>query len=67
MAEWLNDLNTVYEGNNNFGERTVELLKHIPAESIWKEDKRVADKCYYSTRENLSLSFLRTKFKSIYQ
>ena len=67
MAEWLNDLNTVYEGNNNFGERTVELLKYIPAESIWKEGKRVADKCYYSTRENLSLSFLRTKFKSIYQ
>jgi len=54
-------------GKYTFGDKTVELLKNIPAESIWKEGKRVADECYYSTRENLSLSFLRTKFKTVYK
>lgn len=67
IADWLNDLNTVYEGKYTFADKTVELLKDIPAESIWEEGIRVADKCYYSTRENLSLSFLRTKFKSVYK
>lgn len=67
IADWLNDLNTVYEGKYTFGYETVELLKNIPAESIWKEAKRVDYKCYYSTRKNLSLSFLRTKFKSVYK
>ena len=67
IADWLNDLSTVYEGKYSFVDKTVELLKDIPAESIWEEGKRVAHKCYYSTRENLSLSFLRTKFKSVYK
>lgn len=67
IAEWFNDLNTIYEGKYTFADKTLEVLKDIPAESIWKEGKRVADKCYYSTRENLSLSFLRTKFKSVYE
>ena len=67
IADWLNDLNTVYDVKYTFGDKTVELLKNIPAESIWEEGKRVSDKCYYSTQENLSLSFLRTKFKSVYK
>lgn len=67
IAEWLNDLNTIYEGKYTFADKTLQVLKEKPAESIWKEGKRVADKCYYSTRENLSLSFLRTKFKSVYE
>ena len=67
IASWLDDLNTVYENKYNFGNATVELLKDIPAESIWKEGQKIAHKCYSSTRENISLSYLRTKFKTVYQ
>lgn len=67
IVDWLNDLNYVYEGEYNFGNKTLELLKDIPSESIWTEGNRVASKCWSSTRENISLSFLRTKFKSIYE
>lgn len=66
IADWLNDLSTVFEGIYTYGNKTVELLKNIPAESIWKEAKRVSDLCYYSTQNNITLSFLRTKFKSVY-
>lgn len=67
IADWLNDLSTIREGKYTFADTTLSVLKDIPAESIWKELNRISDKCYYSTRENLSLSFLRTKFDSVYE
>ncbi len=67
IADWMNDINAYIEGKYSYGDKTVELLKDIPAESIWKEGKEVASKCYYSTQENLTLDLLRTKFKSVYQ
>ena len=67
IADWINNLNYVFEGKYDFGDKTVVLLKDIPAESIWKEANRIETKLYYSTKDNISLSFLRTKFKTIYQ
>lgn len=67
IADWMNELAIVLKGENKYAERTVVLLKDVPAESIWEEGKRVADECWYSTRESLTLSFLRTKFKSVYK
>ena len=45
------------------GERTMNLLKNIPAESIWKTIKNNTEKPY---RKNISLTKLRTKFYSVY-
>lgn len=66
LADWMNDLGTVYEGKYTFGDRTVIRLQEFSAEAIWEIGKKVASKCYSSTKENVSLSFLRTKFKSIH-
>lgn len=65
--KWTDDIIADWLNKYTFGDKTLKLLKDIPAESIWEEGKRVSEKCYYSTRENLSLSFLRTKFKSVYK
>lgn len=66
IADWLNDLNTVFEGKYTFGEKTVELLKDIPAECLYAEVNRVSDIIYFTTGDNITLSYLRTKFKSVY-
>lgn len=67
IADWMNDLSAVFDGKYTYCDRTVELLKDIPAESLWKQMKIVSHKCFYSTRYSLTLSLLRTKFKSVYQ
>lgn len=66
INDWLYDLATVFEGRYTFGDKTVVLLKDIPAESIWEERKRLDYKCGYTIKENLSLSALRKHFKSVY-
>ncbi len=66
IASWMDDIQSLYKSEYTYGEKTCVLLKEFYAETIWfafKEDKY---SCYYSTREGLKLSFLRKKFKSIY-
>lgn len=65
IADWMNNLNYI-EKNPTLSERTIEKLKDFSAESLWSEFVRVQKRCYYSTQETLSLSLLRTKFKSVY-
>lgn len=67
IADWMNDLGKFSQGSDPVRYETVTLLKDIPAESIWEVSQSVARLLHYSTRENLSLSFLRTKFKSVYE
>lgn len=68
LADWINDVNTHLEGKYAYsGAKTVEMLKDFYAETIWEIFNEVEDDCYYSTRDDLSLSLLRKKFKSVYQ
>jgi hypothetical protein len=62
LIDWVNDIVSLYTRD-----KTFDLLKDFSAESIWKIYKTVSSQCYYSTRENISLSLLRKKFKSIYK
>lgn len=66
IVRWLNDINTVYEGEYNFADKIIDTLKDIPAESIYNVLDNYASKCYSDTIAHLSLSYLRTKFKSVY-
>jgi hypothetical protein len=66
LAGWFNDINAVYEGIYSYGDKTVELLKDIPAESLLVEFENVENDCYYSTQNNITLKFLKTKFKSVW-
>lgn len=67
LVDWINDLDSVYDGKYTYGYKTVVLLKDFYAESIYQIAKQVFPKCYSSAKENLTLDYLRTKFKSIYQ
>ena len=67
LGEWMDNIYTSFEKNDYiFPQKTIDLLKEFHAESIYKIFKNVEYKCYLSTRDNLTLSKLRTKFKSIY-
>lgn len=67
LAGWINDVSTHLEGEYAYaGAKTVEMLKDFYAETIWAVFNEVEDDCYYSTRDDLSLSLLRKKFKSVY-
>lgn len=66
LVDFFNDINTAYEGKYSFADKIFEILKDIPAESIWSVFIENHSECYGSTQRNLSLKILRTKFKSIY-
>lgn len=70
VSTWIDDINTSQDKEYEFAKRTLKMLKEkeIPAESIWKLFimESVYDRCYYSTREELTLGYLREHFKSVY-
>lgn len=67
IAEWLNELETHLEGKYTYAKRTVDKLQKFHAESIFALfDEADDDKLYYSTKSTVTLSALRTLFKSVF-
>jgi len=66
LADWMNHIDIHLDGKYTFGDSDVKMLKEFYAESIWGIFKSVSSDCYISTKENITLSLLRTLFKSIH-
>lgn len=72
IYNWLNHINDYYKTNDEWLRKhykeTIQILKDIPAESlyIWFDEHSYSSSLYYSTKENLSLKIIRKYFKSVY-
>ena len=72
ICNWLNHINDYYKTNDELLRKhykeTIQMLKDIPAESlyIWFDKNSYSSRLYYSTKEDLSLKILRKYFKSVY-
>ena len=65
LADWINFLWFDFQDGGPWLS-TYDKLKEFHAESIWNIRNEVYGDCLMSARENLTLSMLRTKFKSVY-
>jgi len=67
MADWLNEIETHLEGKYMYAKRTVDKLQKFHAESIFAMfGEADDDKLYYSAKSTVTLSALRTLFKSVF-
>jgi hypothetical protein len=72
FVKWLNKIYDYiigkYEYKSWHDENITEFFKDIYAETIFKifEEEEYSSKLYYDVKENITLSLLREKFKSVY-
>ena len=66
FTQWINGLNDFNTDEQTFKNTTIQQLKDIPAESILNIINKYGKDCHGNVKENLTLSYLRTKFKSVY-